>query len=267
MTISPAVLWVNQVRAAEAGPALMKFLESRFARPYETGPILDDRRAEGPEEVFEHIAKDDEAFRARLDETIADYFRSPAADPSVEAVRPVIRALLETVQRLALTGVFAPLRTWLDQHTPELREVEGEQLGRAALGALATSQPQGLTEVRDFWLRWWHKAPPSWQPRTFIGLRLQDPRIAALQIPELLRRSHEQKQDPSSLLLGLWKQPGGRDALAAWLLEKGHDPVADEARRELRRRLPESEWAHLGKPTPGRCLPSLASRGDLSWNC
>jgi hypothetical protein len=229
----PADEWIERVRSATAGPELLDWLAKRFTRPYDEGPILDDRRGEGPEEVFEQMAAGDEAFRARLDKTIADYFESPAANPADKAIVPVLRGLLEMVQRLALTRAFAPLRAWLQQLEAELRAEGGAYLARAALGALATSQPRGLSDVRDFWLHWWRNGPPPWQPRAFIGLRLNDPRAAADEIPLLVRRAREQNQDPRALIQGMWNQPDGREALSAWLQHNEHAAEAKEVRKAL----------------------------------
>jgi hypothetical protein len=256
----PVDEWLELVRTAAAGPELLDWLAKRLTRPYDEGPLLDDRRGEGPEEVFEQMAAGDEAFRARLDKTIADYFESPAANPATPAVVPVLRGLLEMVQRLALTRTFAPIRAWLQQHEAELRAEGGAYLARAALGALATSQPRGMSDVRDFWLHWWRNGPPPWQPRAFIGLRLHDPRTAAEEIPLLVRRAREQNQDPGALLQGMWNQPDGREALCAWLLRNDHDAEAGEVRKALRGRINEAEWDKLSRPSmPARRRPPLTS--------
>lgn len=229
----PADEWIELVRAATVGPELLGWLAKRLTRPYDEGPLLDDRRGEGPEEVFEQMSAGDEAFRARLDKTIADHFDSPAANPADPAVIPMLRGLLEMVQRLALTRAFAPIRAWLQQYDAELRAESGAYLARAALGALATSQPRGLSDVRDFWLHYWRNGPPPWQPRAFIGLRLHDPRTAASEIPLLVRRAREQNQDPRALLQGMCNQPDGREALCAWLQQNEHAAEAEEVRKAL----------------------------------
>ncbi len=229
----PAEEWIERVRAAAAGPELLGWLVKRLTRPYDEGPVLDDRRGEGAEEVFEQMSAGDEAFRARLDKTVADYFESPAANPADKAAVPVLRGILEMVQRLALTRAFAPIRAWLQQFEAELRAESGGYIARAALGALATSQPRGLADVRDFWLHWWRSGPPPWQPRAFIGLRLNDPRAAADEIPILVRRAREQGQDPGALLQGMWNQPDGREALEAWLRQDERAAEAEEVREVL----------------------------------
>jgi hypothetical protein len=229
----PSDEWIERVRSATAGPELLAWLAKRLTRPYDEGPILDDRRGEGAEEVFEEMSAAEEAFRARLDQTIAEYFKSPAANPAKNAAVPVLRGLLEMVQRLAVTRAFAPIRAWFQQHEAELRAEAGAYLARAALSALATSQPRGLSDVRGFWLHWWRNGPPPWQPRAFIGLRLNDPRAAADEIPLLMRRAREQGQDPRALLQGMWNQPDSREALSAWLERKEHAVEANEVRKAL----------------------------------
>ncbi|UQA62138.1 hypothetical protein [Polyangium aurulentum] len=265
---APETDWEARVRGASAGLELLSFLEKRLSRPYEEGPRLDDRQGEGPEEVFERMAQGDDRFRSRLDETIAGYFRSPGADPADNTAYPVIRALLETVQRLGLTGVNAPLRAWLQEHEAALLAEEEAYLARAALGALATSQPQNVKDMRDFWLRLWRSSPPLWQPRAFMGLRLQDPRAAAEEIPLLLRRVRERHQHPGPILHGMWNQQHGRDALLDWLRRNNQSAEAAEVRTVLRGRIPDADLDKLTMTSPRRPrrpLPSLAPAHAHDW--
>jgi hypothetical protein len=166
-----------------------------------------------------------------------------------------------------LAGAFTPLRAWLQQHAPTLAADPKAVLGRAVLAALATSQPTGLTDGRDFWLRWWREGPPAWQPRAFHGLRLQDPKTAAGELPLLMKRAEEQHHDPGPLLQGMWLQPGARPALLAWL-EEASNVWAEKARQALRRRLPDTGLDQLRAPQkpPRRVLPSLAAPGR-PWEC
>jgi hypothetical protein len=241
-----APTWLDRVRAATAGPELLDFLTKRLTRPYEEGPPVDDRRGEGAEEVFERLAKESEDFRARVEVTIADYFSGPLADPT-DPVPVVTRGLLDIAQSLALAGTFSWIRAWLQRYERVLRSnAPGLALGGAALGALTTSQVPGLADGRDFWLGWWRHAPPEWQPRAFIGLRLHDPRTAAEEIPELLRRAERQRPGPGPLLLGMWKQPEGRTALLAWLRATKDDEMADRVRQALRRLIPAEDQEALG---------------------
>jgi hypothetical protein len=266
MSALTASEWIDRVRAASAGAELLGFLRGRLTRPYDEGPTLDDRQGEGAEEVFERLAKESETFRMRLDETIAGYFRDRAADPADPETHTTTRGLLELVQGLALAGTFSPIRAWLEQHEAVLRSDERAGLGHAALGALATSQISGIADTRDFWLCWWQKGPAAWQPRAFMGLRLQDPRAAAREIPELVTRAEAQPPGAGPLLLGMWKQPEGRTALLTWLKEAADDATADKVRRALRPLLRTAEEQDaLGKPRLRRRLQSLATSEQHSW--
>jgi hypothetical protein len=254
--------WIDAVRAAESGPALLTFLTNRLARPHEDGPALDDLRGEGPEEVFEALARQDEAFRLRLEETIAAYFKRSESSPARDEARPVIRGMLEIVSHLCLPGAFTPLRAWLQQHAPTLAADADAVLGRTALAALATSQLPGVTEERDFWLRWWRDGPPAWQPRAFHGLRLHDPKAAARELPLLMQRAAEQNHDPGPLLQGMWLQPGARPALLAWLNDTSNE-WAETVKKALRKRLPEAELDQLRSPLkpPQRALRRRSDPG------
>lgn len=264
MTAAPTPAWIDAVRTAASGPALLELLKGRLARPYDEGPALDDRRGEGPEEIFEELAREDAGFRLRLEEAIAGYFKSADASPDHEEARPVIRGMLEVIPRLALTGAFTPLRTWLKQHEAALVADPTAVLGRAALGALATSQPTGLEEVRDFWLGWWREGPPAFQPRAFIGLRLQDPKTAVGELPLLMQRAEEQKQNPGPLLQGMWLQPGAAPVLLHWLRDASN-PWADKVREALRQRVPEADLPLLARPPRRPPLRTLSTCGEQPW--
>lgn len=252
--------WLAGMRQAAAGAELMDWITRRLTRPHEEGPVLDERHGEGPEEVFERLAKADEQFRARLDETVRQYFASEASNPAHQPAIPVIRGVFEMVQRLALNGAVAPIRAWLQQHESTLRAEAGAYLARAALGALATAQTPGIADFRDFWLRWWRNGPPAWQPRAFIGLRIQDPTAAAREIPLLLQRARGQSQDPGALLHGLWNQPGGREAIIDWLREHDGTREVDEVRAALRARLEDKDLPLLNRANaPRRRSPPLRS--------
>ncbi|MGK3969319.1 hypothetical protein WMF38_34985 [Sorangium sp. So ce118] len=259
MTLPPSATWLDAVRSAPSGPELLRFLSRRLAQPGAEGPPLDDRRGEGAEEVFEAIARDDADFRLRLEETIASYFKSPEASPTSEAARPVLRGMLEIVPRLGLTGTFSPLRAWLARHEAALAADPTSVLGRAVLGALAVSQPTGIADVRDFWRRWWRDGPTAWHPRAFVGLRLQDPKAAAEELPLLMERASALGHDPGPLLQGMWLQPSAQPVLRAWL-SAPDNPWAEGALRALRRRMPNEDLPRTSKP-PRRALRALAAPG------
>ncbi|XXX75594.1 hypothetical protein WMF30_48885 [Sorangium sp. So ce134] len=257
MTVTASAAWLAAVRSAPSGPELLRFLCRRLAEPGAEGPPLDDRRGEGAEEVFEGIAREDPDFRLRLEETIAAYFKSPEASPTSEAARPVLRGMLEIVPRLGLTGTFTPLRAWLARHEAALAADPTSVLGRAVLGALAVPQPTGIADLRDFWRRLWRDGPAAWHPRAFVGLRLQDPKAAAEELPLLLERARALGQDPGPLLQGMWLQPSAQPVLLAWL-DDPNNPSAEEAWRALRRRIPDVDLARKSGP-PRRPLRPLAA--------
>lgn len=259
MTLTPSAAWLDAVRSAPSSPELLPFLCRRLAQPGAEGPPLDDRRGEGAEEVFEAIAREDPDFRLRLEETIASYFKSPEASPTSETARPVLRGMLEIVPRLGLTGAFTPLRAWLARHEAALVADPTSVLGRTVLGALAVSQPTGIADVRDFWRRLWRDGPTAWHPRAFVGLRLQDPKAAAEELPLLMKRATALGQDPGPLLQGMWLQPSAQPVLLAWLSDPDN-PAAEEALRALRRRIPGESLPRKSGP-PRRPLRPLAAPG------
>ncbi len=257
--------WSESVRDAASGKELLDFLEKRLTNPYEEGPHLDDRGGEGPEEVFERLAKGDDAFRDRLEETIAGYFRSPAADPTNADAQGILRGMLEIVARLALAGAGSALRGWLARHEAALQDEPAAELGRAALDALAMAPIAGSESIRDFWLGWWRDGESSWQPAAFIGLRLQEPSAAANEIPLLVSRAEEGPYGPGPLLLGMWNQAAGQIALLDWLKKTKDAATADKVRNALVTLLPPEEHDRLRKPKPKRPLRPLASSRPDQW--
>lgn len=254
--------WIERVTAAAPGPELLGLLARRLSAPYEEGPRPDDRHGEGAGDVFVELAKQDDAFRDRVDQTIAEYFRGNAASPTDDAARPVVLGLLDLAGVLSLTGSASALRGWLSRNEESLHADADALLGRAVLGALATTLPRGTADSRDFWLRLWRTAPVAWQPRAFMGLRLSDPRTAAAELPTLLRRAEAQKPGPRPLLMGMWKQEGGRDAILEWLRTTPNQEAADQVRRVLRDLVSPEDRDLLSKPKPRRQLLSLARPAD-----
>jgi hypothetical protein len=209
MTAAVRSGWLDRARTATAGPELFEILRRRLTMPRDEGPALDERNGEGVEDVFINLARQEEDFRGRLDETIAGYLHGGEADPGDAAARPVIRGLLEIVAALSLPIAGSRVRAWLAHHDAALRAEADAILGRAALDALATAQVRGTDDGRRFWSTLWKRGPAAWWWRVFIGLRLQDPRAAAAEIPELLSRLEAQGADPGPMLLGMWKAAGG----------------------------------------------------------
>jgi len=253
--------WVDRVQAAKPGAELLGFLVRRLSTPEKEGPPLDERHGEGVEDVFIDLAKQDEGFRNRLDETIAGYLQSGSADPANRDARPVIRGVLEIVGARSLTVSGAQVRGWLARHDATLRAEPDAILGRAALDALATAQVPGTSDGRDFWLNLWREGPKAWQWRAFIGLRLQDPKMAVEEIPELLRRLEADRIDNRPMLLGMWRQPAGRPELENWLRTTPNQEAANKVRDALKDLVPiEYRDALLeNSPKPARRkLPSLA---------
>jgi hypothetical protein len=235
--------WIDRVRAAAPGAELLGFLVRRFSTPQHEGPPLNERHGEGVEDIFIELATQDEGFRSRLDETIAGYLHSDGADPVDANARPVIRGVLEIVGARSLPISGAQVRAWLARHEATLRDEPDAVLGRAALDALATAQIRGTSDGRDFWLNIWRNGPKAWQWRAFIGLRLQDPRTAVSEIPELLRRLEAQNTDPRPMLLGMWKQPEGRPVLEEWLRTTPDQEASDKVRSALNDFMPTEKSA------------------------
>ncbi len=140
--------WLEAVRSAPSGRKLLGFLSRRLAQPYAEGPPLDDRNGEGAEEVFEAIAREDAAFRLRLEDTIVGYFKSADADPERADAQPVIRGMLEMVSRLALTGTFTPLRAWLSAPDNRWAQEARQALRRRGLEAELPLQSNTPTQTK-----------------------------------------------------------------------------------------------------------------------
>jgi len=234
MTDANASSWENRLRNAEV-PELRQMLELRLRDPHREGPPLDDRSSEGAEEILVRSAAEDPRFQARLEQALLTYLTDEASSPAYDESRPILRGIFEIAQRRPLPGVFTVLQAWLDKHRKALEPEPSAALARAALGALATSQLQGIAANRDFWLQLWKDAPDTWKPRIFMGLRLADPAAACEQIPSLLEQAgrHQPPRDPSALLRGLWGQPAGKPALMSWLQRFGGFPAAATVRRAL----------------------------------
>ncbi len=113
--------------------------------------------------------------------------------------------------------IFAALHAWWERMLPTILQDSHEQLGRDALGALAIAQPP--RQWTAFWQSLWQseEADETWRPRIFIGLRLADPAAACEVIPDLIRYAKELDANPGPVLRGLLGQPGGREAVDAWL--------------------------------------------------
>jgi len=257
--------WEKAVREASAGPELLAFLTKRLMRPYDEGPALDDRHGEGPERIFERMAREDEAFRLRLEQTIDEYFQSDASAPEHAEAEVVIPGLLDLIQLLAMSRPFSSLRAWLQRYEMALEASDAAQLGAAVLDALAIAQLPGLADMRHFWMRWWQRGPRTLRPSAFIGLRLHDPKVAAEEIPALLKLAREEKQSAGPMLEGLWIQAGGEQAILDWLAKHEGNADADEVRRSLRERLSEDEWDKLGRPRPQRTLPGVRPGMRAPW--
>jgi len=140
----------------------------------------------------------------------------------------------EIVGARSLPVSGAQVRAWLARHDATLRAEPDAVLGRAALDALATAQPRGTTEGRDFWMNIWRNGPKAWQWRAFIGLRLQDPGTAVGEIPKLLRRLEADRIDNRPMLLGMWNQPEARPVLEEWLRTTPDQEAANKVRGALK---------------------------------
>lgn len=253
-----ASTWEDRLMSAH-GDELMATVRRRLERPYEEGPPLDDRNGEGAGEIIERLAVRDSRFRLQLEQAFCHFFC--VTPPAEEGAHIFISGVLDIVQRLALAGVFSALRAWLQVYRVALSDEPNASLARAALGALATTQTAGLQELRDFWLGLWREGPSPWRPRAFIGLRLHDPRVAASEIPSLIQNTRELKQNPGPLLVGLWRQPGGRDALVEWFVMHQTTEDGRAARSALERLLSQEERRQLPRAAARRRLPSLAAPG------
>jgi hypothetical protein len=171
---------------------------------------LNDREDEALEDRVVALANTDDDFRLRLDATVGEYFSGEWRATEGE----LARHLLELAQRLALASAFAPIQAWFLRNAALLRKHDPFRLGWAALGALALAQTRGVDAHARFWIKQWQSAPPEWAARCFIGLRQQSAELAAAELPRLLQLAGD---NAAPMITGFWSQPGGQDAIEAWL--------------------------------------------------
>ena len=222
----PADLWRACLRTADRRE-LHDLVVRRFT--VLEGPRPDDRLGEGPEDALVEAARADDGLLLRLGRAARDYFLGAESDPTVPKFSSTVcRGYLSLVALCPLPECAAEVREWFERH---VGKAEFDDLGREALGALATTL-RPTPNALEFWMEWWRGGSTSWQPRAFMGLRLCDPRAAALELPLLVERADASGYGPAALLLGFWKQPGVPEALGEWL-HYTEGRVAARVRREL----------------------------------
>lgn len=187
-----------------ASPSFEGAIRARILHPSSSGPQLDDRTGEAPEDILIELAQNDSSFQTRLERVIADYIGNDDGIPPIDDEAIFARGCLEIVEQLALGGVHVSLRSWLDRYFNLLCSSNKMfSLAHAALRALAACQPQGLRIFGEYWRELWDRAPDDWLPMIFIGLRRHRPDLAAAKIPELIRRVDTLGYSPAPLLRGL----------------------------------------------------------------
>ncbi len=245
--------WMIKVSNASAGVDLFKYLAYRLTNPYKNGPSIDDFNSEAAEDVFINLANADKDFCERLEQTIAGYFEADGQVPEFSESETLWlnRSLLLVVGVLSLSKTVPALLAWLERHEAALRAQPDAILGRAVLDALATAQ-RGTTYVStEFWLNYWNNGPVAWQPRSFIGLRLNNAEEATRQIPLLIERVCQYPTSDAipaggALLLGFWKQkPNGRETILNWLNAETDPPTVKYVRLALRAVVPQGDLALL----------------------
>ena len=125
--------------------------------------------------------------------------------------KELLRSLFDIIRETKLTDCEYLVSKWLEENFNYLiSDNKSEKLlYRTGMVAFASIQKKNA-QTELYWLNIWKDAESYWWAAAFFGLRLQNPQLAARELPLLMSRKVEKS---TQILTDMWKDDSSKNQL------------------------------------------------------
>jgi hypothetical protein len=245
--------WVKDLRKTFNPEMLSDLIKKRIDSPNCTGPYVNSHKGEMPTDIICAFMLDDMEYKEKITPAVG-LLLYKMSNGIIPENHDVLRGVFSIIQECDLKECNKLVFNWLvKKHSIfSSNDAKWKSTFREGLMAFAKIQDKN-PEMETWWMSIWRSDQSFWWPAAFLGLRTQNPVMAAKEMPLMISRNIDRSP---YLLLGIWSDENSRsimehaikdglNANTGWagfalnmLLEKLSDSQKDQLMLNLKR----SQW-------------------------
>lgn len=193
--------WCKELRHAPNSQLLAELIQKRLEWPKTTGPYINEHMGETSTDIIVSFILNEQGFR-EIAEPAVGLLLWKLKNEKLES-KELLCGVFDIIREAKLIDCALLTYRWLQKNYSYLlsdKEQE-KKLYRIAMVAFAYIQPKEIS-VEQYWYNIWKEGTEYWWAAAFLGLRLQNPILAAKELQLLISRNIEKS---SQLLVDMWK--------------------------------------------------------------
>jgi hypothetical protein len=200
--------WCKELRHAANSQTLADLIQKRLEYPQSNGPSIYGQNEE-PSDIIVAFILNEPGFR-------------PIAEPAVGLLlwklknkqlesKELLCGVFDIIREAKLTDCSLLLYKWLKENCNLLisEDEKEKKLYRIGMVAYAYIQQKDIA-IECYWYNIWKEGKEYWWQAAFLGLRLQNPKLAASELHLFISRNVKLS---SQLLVEMWKDERSKSQL------------------------------------------------------
>lgn len=207
--------WVKSIRKTHNPEKLSDLIKKRIEFPGSTGPYIRQNLNETSTDIIDAFIADDEEYRTKLVPAIGLLIYKIMYGKMMES-HEILRGCFSVIMESRLTECSNIVHSFLNQRfeTIDKADPKWKQTYRDAMMAYAQIQSVKNKEAEEWWSNSWKNGLPILWPAAFLGLRIQNPDAACVELPLLMSRNLEKT---AYLLVGMWHDKNVRAKMERYI--------------------------------------------------
>jgi hypothetical protein len=192
--------WVKELKKAYEPKEIATLIQKRLERPYVIGPWLN--KDEEASDIIDKIIAKKEGNRKKIAPAVGLLLYN-LLNEQVPESHELLRGIFNIIGNSKLQECGSLVRKWLiaKKDAMNIDDVKWRTTYRVGMNAYAFVQDLKDEPLRRWWYNVWKDSSSFYWSVAFIGLRMQDPKAAAKELPTLIDRRYDKT---SQILVAMW---------------------------------------------------------------
>jgi hypothetical protein len=201
--------WCKEFRHASNSQTLADLIQKRLEYPKTTGPCIYDHNGEEPSDIIVAFILNEPGFR-KIAEPAVGLLLWKLKNKQLES-KELLSGVFDIIRETKLAECSLLLYKWLKENYNYIISDDDKEkkLYRVGMVAYAYIQQKDIA-IENYWYNIWKEAKEYWWSAAFLGLRLQNPKLAALELHRLIGRDIAIS---TQLLVEMWKDERSKSQL------------------------------------------------------
>jgi hypothetical protein len=206
--------WLKSLSKTQDPALLADLIAARINDPGKIGPYLPDTsiyKEESTDIIWALIeTTEDPNFRKRMSAAVGLLLFKMLNDETKPTTQ-MLSGVFNIINNSRLDACRTLTWNWLSQNIPVMTDDKHALKVAYREGLMAFARIQARNELTEiFWLNIWRQGTTFWHPVAFMGLRMQNPKLAMNELPLFASRKLD---SAAALLSGAWKDENSRNQL------------------------------------------------------